>query len=106
MAGVHGPDWPQLERIRATLIAELSEQGVQRIEFATAFEKPYDSSVWLGTNSDDQRDELLASPNLLADVQSLIARSGLDVSLVTRATAQSQETVDREYDGSWFYALR
>ena len=100
------PNWDQLEQIREILLGALSDWGVRRVEFVTAFSEPYDSSVWLGTSTDSERDELLDVPDLLGLIHDAIQLSGLDGSLVTGATAQSQETVDRDYAGSWFYALR
>lgn len=96
----------QLERIKKILLVALSDRGVQRVEFVTAFSEPYDSSVWLGTSTDNERDALLDIPDLLELVHDAIQPSGLDLSLITEATAQSQETVDRAYEGNWFYALR
>ena len=92
--------------IRKILLVALSDRGVRRVEFVTAFIEPYDSWVWLGTPTDSERDELLDVPDLLELVSDAIQASGLDLSLITGATAQSQETVDRDYEGSWFYALR
>ena len=100
------PDWDQLERIKECLLAALSERGVRRVEFVTAFIEPYDSWVWLGTSTDSERDALLDVHDLLELVSDAIQASGLDHSLITGATSQSQETVDRDYEGSWFYALR
>ena len=100
------PDFDQLERIRACLIAEWAHRGVIRVEFTTSFIAPFDSAVWLGTDSDTERNALLDLPNLLELVRTAIRSSGLDPSSIVGATAQSQETVDRDHRGSWFYALR
>lgn len=41
-------------------------------------------------------------------MRAVLADTGFPADMLDglRTTAQSQETVDREYDGSWFYALR
>ncbi len=108
MAAMNGqqPDWDQLERIREVLVRGLSDRGVTKVEFVTEFVEPYQSSVWLGVSSDAERDELLAQSDLLGLVHGALRSNGLDASLVVSATAQSQETVSRDYEGSWFYALR
>lgn len=61
--------------------------------------------VWLGTSSDAERDSLATSHGLLGLVRRLLADEvdGIEVSGVT---VQSDETVRRDFEGSWFYALR
>lgn len=86
--------------------AALSDRGVGRVEFVTAFSEPFDSFVWLGTSTDNERDALLDVPDLHELVRDAVQPSGFDLSLIRGVTAQSQETVDRDYEGSWFYALR
>jgi hypothetical protein len=100
------PDWNQLERMKEVLVRDLYDRGVTRVEFVTAFVEPYQSSVWLCVSSDAERDELLAEPDLLGVVNAAFRSNGLDTSLIDSATTQSQETVSRDYEGSWFYALR
>ena len=100
------PDWDQLERMREVLVRDLSDRGVTKVEFVTAFVEPFQSSVWLCVSTDAERDELLGQPDLLELVHTVLRSNQLDGSLVDYATAQSQETVNRDYEGSWFYALR
>ena len=99
-------NWDQLQKIEEILLIALSDWGVRRVEFVTAFGEPYVSSVWLGTSTDSERDELLDVPDLLGLVHDVLQPSGFELSLITEATAQSQETVDRDFEGKWFYALR
>jgi hypothetical protein len=44
----------------------------------------------------------------LEEVRALADEAGLphNEAFIEGTTPQSQETVDREYEGSWFYALR
>jgi hypothetical protein len=100
------PDWDQLDTVRDVLIHRLSDLGVKRVEFVTAFVEPFQSSVWLCVSSDTERDALLARPDLLEVIHSILLSNQLDASRISSAGAQSQETVDRDFDGSWFYALR
>jgi hypothetical protein len=100
------PDWDQLERMREVLVRDLSDRGVTKVEFVTAVVEPFQSSVWLCVSSDAERDELSAQPNLLELVHTVLRSNQLDGSLIDYATAQSQQTVNRDYEGSWFYALR
>lgn len=100
------PDWDQLERMRQVLVRNFDDHGVTKVEFVTSFVEPFQSSVWLCVSSDAERDELLAKPDLLELVHAAVRSNRLDPSLIDSATAQSEETVNSEYDGSWFYALR
>lgn len=78
-----------------------------RIEWAVGFVRPYRVSAWLGTETDVERDALRDGP-FLADVREILESAGLPcgTARLERTVVQSQETVDRDYEGSWFYALR
>lgn len=81
--------------------------GVKRIEYVTAFPSQDDAWVWLGTATDEERDALAGTePQLLSDVRMIAARHGFEGEKVSGVTVQSEETVARDYEGSWFYALR
>ena len=97
-----------LDRAEPELLDSLGGYGIHRIEFVVGFVKPYRIHVWLGTESDAQREALTASDPLLDEVRAIVDRAGLPrrEALVAGTVAQSQETVDRDYEGSWFYALR
>jgi hypothetical protein len=97
-----------LEAARGRLLAAFSEPGVDRVEYVVGFVGPYEVSVWLGTETDAERDSLARSEGLREDVARVLADCGLDRTdaVFGAAVVQSQETVDRDYEGSWFYALR
>jgi len=97
-----------LERAEPLLLAALGPVGVIHIEYVVGFVHPYAVWVWLGTAIDAERD---AMPDTMPYLDEVLA--ALDAAVLPRAvvgeigtTAQSQETVDRDYQGSWFYALR
>jgi hypothetical protein len=96
-----------LERARPELLRKLSRHGVVRIEWVVGFVKPYRVSAWLGTETDAERDALPSDP-FLVDVREILESAGLPrgKARLDGTVAQSQETVDRDYQGSWFYALR
>lgn len=62
------------------------------------------SAAWLVTATDAERDVLGADQQLKARLDSRLAELGLPE--VEHVVVQSQETVDREFQGSWFYAMR
>lgn len=84
---------------------EFRDGGVDHVEYVIAFSPPFDFWVWLGTATDVERDELARHPGLNDRVQRLADRRGL-ATLFEGVTVESKETVDREYEGHWFYRLR
>jgi len=96
-----------LERAEPLLMAALGPRGVVRVEWVVGFVEPYRISVWLGTKTDQERDALGPEP-FLDEVKRLVASAGLpqERAWVSVTVAQSEETVGRDHQGSWFYALR
>lgn len=83
-------------------------QGVVRIEVVAAFPEQDEFAIWLCTATDQERDRLGLDQPRIDQVRTILLEAGFSPNqlhgLVT--TVQSQETVDRDYEGSWFYALR
>ena len=89
------------------LLLCFGQSGVVRIEYVSAFPTQDDAWVWLGTVSDDERDALAGSDrDLLSEVRRVAQRHGFLAQDISGVTVQSEETVTRDFDGSWFYALR
>jgi hypothetical protein len=90
------------------LLERLGHHGVTRIEYTIGFVFPWTFGVWLCTSTDGQRDALGTNNPERDVVREVRAAVGIPADhlegLVT--ASQSQETFDREYAGSWFYALR
>ncbi|TCC47895.1 hypothetical protein E0H75_24470 [Kribbella capetownensis] len=105
MAGSPQPNWPALERLKEELQREFRKQGVDHVEYVLAFSAPFDVWVWLGTATDAERDTLAADRALDDRVRAAADRCGL-AEIVRGTAVESNETVDREYDGQWFYRLR
>lgn len=93
-----------LHAARSAVRAEFADRGVARVDYVAALPDP-DVWVWLGTQTDAQRDSLATANDLLAQVRQVLDEkvTGIDV---TGVTVQSEETVNRDYEGSWFYAMR
>lgn len=78
-----------------------------RVEYVSAFPSQDDAWVWLGTATDAERDDLARSEaRLLAEVRLIAERHGFTAQNISGVTVQSEETVARDFEGSWFYALR
>jgi hypothetical protein len=104
------PRWALLEAARERLIASFADRGVARIEYVAAWPRLAGVGVWLCTETDAERDALGSDNFAAAEVEAVLRECGLDDRDLgpglLATTAQSQETVDRQYSGSWFYAMR
>lgn len=76
------------------------------VQFVAAFPDLDGVSVWLCTDSDHQRDALSRNGYERDTVVEIFHSLGFPESEEILTTAQSQETVDRDYEGSWFFAMR
>jgi hypothetical protein len=95
---------PRIDDLSADLLATFGP-SVVRVQFVGGLgDAPRQGlSVWLGTLTDAERDALAAEPDLASTTRVLVERSGL---FFRGVSVESQETVDRDYEGSWFYRLR
>ena len=100
--------WAVLEDAERRLLDAYAGSGVMRIEYVVGFVEPYQVSVWLGTETDAQREALAPRNGLHEEVANALSASGINATdaVFNGVVVQSQETVDRDYEGSWFYALR
>lgn len=90
------------------MTARFASRGVTTTRFVGAFPDLPGAGVWLCTTTDAERDALQADAGLLGsirDVMREVGFSSLDVA-ETGVVVQSQQTVDRAYEGSWFFAMR
>ena len=121
------PRWDRLAAARPGILTAVGQLGIDHLEFIAAFPDPR-FQVWLGTSTDEQRDELgidlvdpdtlpeqsramvpkLAKPDVVELVRQQITGVGFrdrELDTVT-VMVQSRETVDRDYESSWYLALR
>jgi hypothetical protein len=100
--------WTLLELARRPLVTAFADDGVTRVEYTAAFPSLDGFAVWLCTDTDTQRDALGMSNPRLEQIRQVLASVGFGTSelMHSSSTAQSQETVDRDYQGSWFSAMR
>lgn len=105
---VSDPRWTLLEDTRHGLLDAFGESGVDRIEYTAAFPHVDTFEVWLCTRSDEQRDALARSGAVAPKVHEVFERVGFTPAQLNGLSiqVQSQETVDRDYERSWFYATR
>lgn len=104
---VTDPRWALLQDMKPVLLRRFRDAGVLRVEYVSAFPSQDDAWVWLGTATDVERDALTGSePRLLSEARLIAERHGFPAHDVSGVTVQSEETVARDFEGSWFYALR
>jgi hypothetical protein len=60
-------------------------------------------SCWVITSTDVEKEMLANDPALLPLLLKAAAEAGFAPASIT---FQSQQTVDRDFEGSWFYAMR
>jgi hypothetical protein len=83
------------------------------VDFVAMFPDLAGVNVWLKTETDAARDALLTTEGGVASATTHSIRERLrEVGFAapdldgTTVTVQSSETVQRDFDGSWFYAMR
>jgi len=88
------------------IVAATAGQGVVDAQWFIAFHGY--PVIWLVTTADTEKEEVAARgffrPEVLVPLRVAGVRS--DLADRTHVTVESQETVDRDFQGSWFYAMR
>lgn len=110
--------WGVLDQAERRLLEEFAEVGVVRVEWVVGFIDPPRISVWLGTSTDAERnaladptedpDHFVGDALLTQKVAKVLEEAGLKTGdgWFHVVVVQSQETVDRDYEGRWFLAMR
>jgi hypothetical protein len=64
--------------------------------------------IWLVTTTDGEKAAVMALGLLRAEVLAALGDAGVPPDLVERAsvTVESQETVGRDFEGKWYYAMK
>lgn len=102
------PRWTMLENAKPALMDALAFARVIGIEVVAAFPGSDSIAIWLCTSTDEERDSLPRENPHLDEVRAVLLEAGFSPAELAElmTVAQSQETVDRDYEASWFYALR
>ena len=93
------------EQSRAS-VESLSASGVTGVRWFLAFRG--EPVIWLVTATDADKSRVAQHGFSRDIVCRLLVQAGLSDDLATRVglTAESEETVARDFQGSWFYAMR
>lgn len=110
------------KNIQKRLKAEVQRDGTEVLH-VFAFGYKFDSAFWIGVRTDTERDCLLSDEALRARLNAIIAKTGYaekarkkygvefrkaghDYLFDIGVTFESQETVDRTFDGNWWLAMK
>lgn len=88
------------------IVAAGAGLGVSHVHWFLAFHGY--PVIWLVTATDDEKAALAEHGLLRQEVLAVLGETGVRPDLVerTQITVESKETVDRDYEGSWFNAMR
>ena len=69
---------------------------------------PGSLAIWVRVPSDVERDRLLGDPGFEAELRDLLAAAGYPEDALGRVafTAESDQTVNRDHAGNWWYAVK
>ncbi|WP_157498362.1 hypothetical protein [Leifsonia sp. Leaf336] len=100
--------WRLLDEVEAVLAEMYGSRGVTRTRFVGAFPELPGAGVWLCTTTDVERDALRSDLTLVDSVMAVMRSVGFSSTDIARSdvVVESQESVDRETEGSWFFRMR
>jgi hypothetical protein len=69
---------------------------------------PRHLAIWITTPTDEERDLMRAMPELISEFRRSLSAAGYPPEAIAEVgfAFESQQTVDRDYDGSWWYAVK
>jgi hypothetical protein len=103
-----GPSYTaEIERCRDVLGRQFSDRlgtEVRTTSFGAVDINPVHLAVWFITDTDAQRDQLLASPDFVQTCRAALVASGYPSEAVHHVgfSAASEETVQRDWGGNWW----
>ncbi|MFD2262674.1 hypothetical protein ACFSM5_07220 [Lacibacterium aquatile] len=116
------PETKKSKEIQKILKTMVKERGAAVLHI-TAFGYQYDSAFWIAVKTDADRDALVADEVFNAKLNAVFQETGylqlieeiwnlkinnpeLGCLRTPGIVFESQETVDRDFDGSWWYAMK
>ena len=88
------------------LVDALGEWGITDVRWFLAFHG--EPVLWLETRTDAEKAAVAARECFTEQVREILTEAGLDADLARRArvTVESAQSVERDFEGSWFYAMK
>jgi hypothetical protein len=92
-------------------IQRIARQYCQQAEvfsFGATDIDPRHLAIWIATQTDEERDQMRATSDLIPTFQRVLIAAGYPSAAVPEVAFEfeSQETVDRDYEGNWWYAVK
>jgi len=96
-----------LKEIEKRLLELFAEDGAATVHWVVAFPMP-GAWAWIFTDTDQQRDAIVAKGLYTDEVRAVLGESGFDRDDLDASgcVVESMETVNRDFEGSVFYRLR
>jgi hypothetical protein len=102
--------WLSIRRARKRIKALLRQRysSVKVTSFGATDISPRYLAVWIITSTDAERDHLESDPALVQSMRSEFLDAGYPSEYVPSIgfAFQSQETIDRDFGGSWYHAMK
>jgi hypothetical protein len=69
---------------------------------------PDNLAIWITTATDDERNVMRASPEFLSELREIRLAAGYPRAAIPEVgfEFESQQTVDRDYGGNWWYRIK
>ncbi len=80
--------------------------GAKVLSFGATNTNSKHLAIWISTPTDAERDALRADPALAAAFDAVLHNVGYSLADIAGFAFESQETVDRDYGGNWWYAVK
>ena len=107
-----GPSYEaEIKRCRDTLAPQFSDRlgmELRTTSYGAVDISPVHLVIWFITDTDAQRDQLLALPDFLQNCRTALSASGYPAEAVPHVhfSVASEETVQRDWGGNWWHFFK
>ena len=80
--------------------------GARVLSFGATHSDLKHLAIWISTPTDADRDALRGDPTFIAALYDALRKASYPTIEIAGFAFESQETVDRDYGGNWWYAVK